>query len=393
MKAAIVLGVCLCLGIAVNAGAQGRANSSRVLVVDDDGAQCHGAQFTTIQSAIDAASPGDSVHVCDGIYKETLHIAKNVDVVADSGAFLVPSSIPDNTASLQSGAPIAAAVLVTGTTGVRLFGLTVDGVNSGITGCAPNLIGVYYQNASGHAERLTVRGFQLGMGLGGCQSGTGIFVQSGNGGTSRVEIDHCVLHNFQKNGITANEVGTDVNIHGNVVNGIGVTTGAAQNGIQIGFGAQGAIRRNTVSNTLWSPCSTDNCANVGTGILVDQSDNVVIEANRVSHAQVGIFVVGNGSSLDANRVNDSQVFDGIRIQGDQNRVHGSRVNTSGEAGIFLQGANDRAVENIITEAPIGILKTSDSTGAHIQNNTFFSTPVTVQDPPVVDLAGKLSPVR
>jgi hypothetical protein len=40
------------------------------LAVDDDGVQCPAAAFTSIQSAVDAANPGDTVAVCPGRYVE-----------------------------------------------------------------------------------------------------------------------------------------------------------------------------------------------------------------------------------------------------------------------------------------------------------------------------------
>jgi hypothetical protein len=95
-------------------------------------------------------------------------------------------------------------------------------------------------------ERVTVRNFLLPASLAGCQSGAGIFVQSGGGMMSQVAINHSTIHHFQKNDIAANEVGTDVSIDENVVTGIGPTIGptpAAQNGIQFGFGAGGRIHR------------------------------------------------------------------------------------------------------------------------------------------------------
>ena len=225
------------------------------LVVDDDRVECPNAAFTRIQAAIDAASPGATIRICKGTYAEQLTIHKPLTIAADSGAVLIPGTMQQNTTSLLDGTPIATAILVAGTTGVSIDGLTVDGTNNGLTQCAPRLFGIAFQNASGEIGHVAIRNFTLGAALGGCQSGTGIFVQSGGGGISTVEIDNSTIHDFQKNGITADEVGTQVSVHDNVVTGIGPTSGAAQNGIQIGFGAGGAISMNTVTNNVWSPCT------------------------------------------------------------------------------------------------------------------------------------------
>ncbi len=209
------------------------ANGGQQLVVDDDKVQCPNAGFTKIQDAVDAATPGAVIRVCKGNYAEQVAIHKPLTIAADSGAVLMPGTMQQNTTSLLDGTPLAAAILVASTTDVTIEGLIVDGANNGVTQCAPRLFGIAFQNASGQISHVAIRNFKLGTGLGGCQSGTGIFVQSGGGGVSNVEIEKSTIHDFQKNGITADEVGTQVSVHGNVVTGIGPTTGAAQNGIQM----------------------------------------------------------------------------------------------------------------------------------------------------------------
>ncbi len=364
------------------------------LVVDDDKVQCPSAGFTRIQDAIDAASPGDEIHICKGIYAEQIKIGKPLDIDADNGAVLMPSAMQANTTSLFDAAPIATALLVAGTTGVSISGLTVDGANNGISQCAPDLIGILFQNASGALARIAVRNFKLAASLNGCQSGTAVFVQSGNGGVSKVEIDHCTVHDFQKNGITADEKGTVAIIRRNVVTGIGATAGAAQNGVQIGFGAAGSILENVVTNNVWAPCTAiATCTAVATNILVTQSDNVEVSGNTAGISQVNIFVHGNNAAIDRNETFATVVFDGIRVHGDQSRARQNHVLNGAESGIFLSGNNNVVTDNVITEAAIGVLKETGSSGNIIAGNRFFNTPAPVQDPQFIDVAKIISPKR
>jgi len=368
------------------------APSSKLVVSNT--AACPHAQYTKIQDAINAASPGDEIVICNGIYAEQLSINKSLDIDADSGAFLVPASIQQNATSLATGNAIAAAVLVSGATNVSISGLTVDGINNGITECAPRLIGVYFQNSSGSLRHAAIRNFTLGAALNACQSGTGVFVESGGGQTSDVEISDCSIHDYQKNGITANESGTTAKIHNNVVTGIGPTPGAAQNGIQIGFSAGGAIRENVVANNVWSPCTAvASCLAVATDILVTQSDNVRVADNTAGISQVGIFVDGNNAEVRNNKVFAASVFENIRLQGNGNRAAENTVFNGGDADIYVQGNNNSVVRNSISEAPIGILEAMGSADNQFAGNSFFNVSVTIQDPVATNLSKRVVPDR
>jgi len=97
---------------------------------------------------------------------------------------------------------------------------------------------------------VNISNMKLGAGLEGCQSGLGIFVQKLRGQKKEVRVQTSSIHDYQKNGITGNEQGTKIQVDGNTVTGIGPTSGAAQNGIQIGFGADGQIKQNVVSHLV-----------------------------------------------------------------------------------------------------------------------------------------------
>jgi len=350
------------------------------LLVDDDKVQCPTATFTSIQDAINAANAGSLIRVCPGTYREQLSINKSLSIEGDNGAIVLPNSMVANTTG-SSGSPIAAAILVKDAANVEIEGLIVDTANSGIAECSPELIGILYQNSSGSIEHNAVRNTKLSVSLDGCQSGDAIVVQSLGGGTSKVKIDDNSVHDYQKNGITGNESGTEVAITNNVVTGLGPTTGAAQNGIQIGYGAKGGVLGNTVTDNVWAPCvSLTNCAFNATGILVFQSDDVRVEHNSVATNQVGVFTNGQNTKIESNSISNSLVLVGIDLAGDDNLASRNDVTNSGQAAILVEGNNNKVQNNEITEAPIGILKLSGTVGNTHSGNSFFATLITVQDP-------------
>jgi len=166
-------------------------------------------RIPSIQDAVNAASPGNLIRICHGTYCEQLSISKSVRFDVANGAVLLPNNLIANTFGPTSN-PIAAAVLVRESPLVDLGSPLVDTVNNGITECSPELMGILYQNSSGTMDHPTVRNTKLSTSLNGCQSGEAIMVQSLSGGTSKVRIDHASVHDYQKNGITANESGTEV---------------------------------------------------------------------------------------------------------------------------------------------------------------------------------------
>jgi pectin methylesterase-like acyl-CoA thioesterase len=352
------------------------------IVVSNNPAPCPGAQFTTIQAAINAASPGTQIHICEGTYPEQLKIAKPLSLHGENGVVIQPSNVTANSTGTFSGQPIAAIILVQDATDVDIHNVIVDGSNAGIAECAPDFIGIFYRNASGDISRVAVRNVKLSTALNGCQSGSAILIQSGGGAVSKVEIEDASIHDYQKNGITANEIGTQVSIEDDVVTGIGPTTGAVQNGIQIGFGAAGSIAGNTVANHIWSSCvSTTVCASNASDILVVQSDNVTVDHNRAGVSQTGIAILANHARVTNNHVFDTQIFDGIQLFGNDNDAKNNDIVHSDEAGVFVQGNNNTITHNRINEAAFGVLKVSGSSGNIITGNEFFNSAVKVQDPP------------
>lgn len=79
------------VGLGRTALSASQSGNDERLVVDDDGAECPEADFTSIQAAVTAAAPGDEIVVCAGTYHEQVTVSKNdVTIVAnDEGDVVV----------------------------------------------------------------------------------------------------------------------------------------------------------------------------------------------------------------------------------------------------------------------------------------------------------------
>jgi nitrous oxidase accessory protein NosD len=352
------------------------------ILVDDDKVQCPSAAYTTIQSAVNAANPGDRIHVCPGTYPEQVTINKSLTIDADNGVWVVPANLTANVTDLVSGDPLAVAISVQNAADVNIDGLIVDGSNNGLTACAPRLIGILYENASGRVAHNAVRNFNLGLGssLNGCQSGNAIEVDTATGGNSSVEIHENSVQTYQKNGVTGNEPGTEIDLDGNTVTGVGPTAGAAQNGVQVGYGAAGRIRNNTITDNIYSPCTATTCDTNAAGILIYNSDGIDIENNSVGSNQIGIYVGGNQSRIARNSIFNSVVLIGVALVGNQNEVTNNTITNSGQIGVYVQGNSNQISTNKITDAQVGVYEVTGTTGNTLFGNRYFATLATVQDP-------------
>lgn len=77
------------------------------LTVDDDHVQCPSAAFSTIQSAVNAASPGDRINVCPGTYREQVKVNKpltirGIEVANQHLSLIAPGPVTSNSLSLVS---------------------------------------------------------------------------------------------------------------------------------------------------------------------------------------------------------------------------------------------------------------------------------------------------
>jgi hypothetical protein len=87
------------------------------------------------------------------------------------------------------------------------------------------------------------------------------------------------------------------------------TNGAAENSIQIGFGAVGKIASNVAMDDVWAPDTISDSADAASGILVYASSGVTVSGNTVGNTQFGIAFVSDptfgpadGGTVTGNRI-------------------------------------------------------------------------------------------
>ena len=225
--------------------------------------------------------------------------------------------------------------------------VTVNGLSNVCDAGDNRLRGVMFQGASGSISNLRV--ININQVSSGCQEGNAIEVRNlGNSPTtSRVTIDSNIVSGYQKTGIVANG-DVHATITNNTVTGNGPIGYIAQNGIQVGFGGTGMIKRNTVSGNSYSGSST-----VSGGILVVGGPGyggafclgVQIMQNTVSNNDVGVY-------LSQYEADFSAPATATNIKVVNNTISSSGV-TSGyvyQAGVADVGNNDKVINNTITGA-------------------------------------------
>jgi Right handed beta helix region len=373
-------------------------------------------QFTTIGAAITAAPTGAIVDVCPGTYPEQVIIAKNLTLIGiqsgtNDAAVIVPPAggLVSNGVDIF-GFPVAPQIFVQNAN-VTISHITVDATGNNLAGCgAPTLEGIYFQNSSGKIiDNVARNQYQSDFAsFGGCQNGLAINVEGLNS-SSVVSVTNNSVRAYQKNGITATgaatgpgSLGPAVTISNNYIVGLAATAmnwpgGAAENGVQFGFGATGTVSGNTVNDNIWWNDTSTDSGDAASGILIYASDGIKVLGNSVGSAQFGIVAVtdnlyGSGPAdntlIQSNKISGTQIFDAIDVCSNSNTVKSNTIYGSAEAGVHVDdscgsGNNNIVTNNTINEACAGVLL-GTGTGTTFSPNTFFNVTKTT-------LAGDVCP--
>jgi nitrous oxidase accessory protein NosD len=136
------------------------------------------AFYPTIQQAVNSVPVNSIIKICPGTYPEQVVINKSMTLTgvssngfsgtagsgADNPVIVSPTGgVVANSSDLFNGSPIAGQIVVVTPAGakmqtkVTLNYIAVDGSNNQLASCGTDLVGIYYQNASGTINQTVTR--------------------------------------------------------------------------------------------------------------------------------------------------------------------------------------------------------------------------------------------
>jgi predicted ribosomally synthesized peptide with SipW-like signal peptide len=239
----------------------------------------------SIQSAVDAAAPGDVIKLRAGTYVEQVVVDKPLALVGEGQGETIIESPTSLDASYDrplngSGTATEYPVVLVDGVEVELCSLTVDGARNA-SGNA-NFNGIGLRNAGGRivdveTVRTTKNPFD------GAQHGNGIVAHNTDGTARRVSIRESTVRDYQKNGITGEGDGLTLIVSDTTVTGQGATDENGQNGIQLSDGAAGYLSRNVVTGNIYTGSTY-----TATGVIGVNAERIVLSENRLASNQFGL---------------------------------------------------------------------------------------------------------
>jgi hypothetical protein len=213
------------------------------------------AHYPTIQAAVDAALPDDTVRIAAGGYfEQTVIVGKtNLTIIGEPCTVLHATTDMEQTLRPWAALP---AVLGIVQSHVQLVGLTIDGDHQGSAYSGGGLQGVFYLGSSGLVADCKIRGFR-GASLDGHSSARALVVWNPeSAGADGIEVN-IVSNSFEDNEQSITLAGDDAfnptrlrttfTVEANTITGFGPAP-IAVDGVVVYTGAGGLFRGNTITD-------------------------------------------------------------------------------------------------------------------------------------------------
>ena len=309
------------------------------------------ADYATIQAAVDAAAPGDTIHIAPGVYTEqTTIIGKDLTLIGRPGTIL--RAYPEMALSFPEYSRYLVGILGVLRADVTVSGLTFEGERLGDTPLW-DLGGVYFLGASGRVEDCRFTGFRAST-LAVNWYCRGVLVTNPVSlGTDVVDIK--VLRcTFADNVISIWLIGDDltpdqstydptllrttISVCDNTIIGNGPDPTGQQIGIRIWGGVSGVMKRNIINDHSWvDPTSAPT--SIAFGLLADGYP-LHIEGNIFRNNQVHCALLGADGSAVVNNTFEGTAPGvrptGLAFSGQDVLVANNRFSNI-ETGVLLLG--------------------------------------------------------
>ncbi len=356
--------------IAAAAVLPGRARAATLYVGIGPG------MYATIQSAIDAAAPGDTVYVYNGVYRENININKAISVVGqDQDQTIIDGRRMSRTVAMTADqATIAGFTLTNGAPG-----LTISGFNDCIV--SNNII---TDSSDGISISNGMRNI-IANNVVTSNSNNGIWMSASNNNYISGNI---ASSNYQYGIYLTSSVGNT--IEGNVAS-------SNQKGIFLDQSSNNAVADNVALSNyynydptgsgIWLRFSSSNVitgnnasSNYESGIRLERSSNNVVSGNRAFSNEFGIFLLSSSTNtLDSNLVSLNR--QGLRLDfSNSNSVTGTSISSNSYRGIYLRSSgNNTIVESSISSNSYGGIELYLSDSNKVYHNNLIGNGVQAND--------------
>lgn len=319
--------------------------------------------FPTIQTAVDAAAPGDVIEVT-GSHSGQVLVTKSISLIGVGSGATIAATDAMPVALVQGTTSFRPVVFVGSTGAVVIENIDIDGLGKGNTN--NSFVGLLVHDSEVSVASSTVTGI-VSTPLDGSQHGVGIR----SSGASVLQLQDVNINNFQKNG-TAFTPTTHVVWNGGTVAGAGPTAVTAQNGVQFGSGSggvTGSITGVTIRNIDYTGAGWTASA-----LLIYYSDGLQVTNCVVEDSQAGLYTYEAENLVFTDNIFDQNQFN--LVYGGSATFIGNTFSNSDDAGGYGIGLwlydvlGATGTGNTFENNPYGLYVAGTSTGVNFPDSRF-----------------------
>jgi hypothetical protein len=311
---------------------------------------CASPGFNDIQSAVTAATPGDTVHVCAGTYAGGVDVPKTLNLVGAKAGVDARTRKQTGESIVSGGGDLGGLNLHAD--GITVNGFTIRGETMGpgiYTSAASsgyrivndivtnNVFGIYLNTGAG-TQTVVQRNLITSNNVSGAANGNGIYTDQG---TQDVLVTRNTFRANMNSAILFTNTTPTVNSHITVGSNLAVNNAS----FVLLFGRNDDV---TIANNRTNDTVRSDDANQGSAIRVDgDADGVVIRHNTILHSPFSGVAVRNGAAEDtagpvgidiASNTIRYAANDGIDVTStvpESVDAHGNTIRHSRNVGIFF----------------------------------------------------------